>query len=471
MSSKMEKQNPKIFSPWPCFGDDEIDAVERVLRSGRVNQWTGSEVTGFEKEYADFVGVKYAVAVANGSVALDIALAILGIGHGDEVIVTPRSFVASAGCVALRGATPVFVDVDPDSQNITPDTVKSAISSKTKAVIAVHLAGWPCNLGGLRRLCDEHGIYLIEDCAQAHGAGIRNRRSEVRACPPSVWRGQRSETRGQKSEVGREEVEKIRGVEGEETEGGGQRLEDEKTENNEVGSIRQVGSFGHIAAFSFCQDKIMTTGGEGGMLVTDDENLWMKAWSYKDHGKDYDSVFKKKHSPGFRWLVKSFGANYRMIEMQAAIGRVMLKKLDEWVRKRRKLAGILTDGFREIPELRVTVPQDHIYHSYYKYYVFVRPERLREGWNRDRILMELEKRGAPCGTGACPEIYLEEAFRNSGQWSVVSGQEKTETRGQEKRLPVAKELGETSLMFMVHPTLTEGNMHYVVEQVKEIMGE
>jgi dTDP-4-amino-4,6-dideoxygalactose transaminase len=399
MSSKMEKQNPKIFSPWPCFGDDEINAVTRVLRSGNVNQWTGPEVTGFENEYADYVGVKYAVAVANGSVALDIALAILDIGPGDEVIVTPRSFVASASCVALRGAVPVFVDVDPDSQNITPATVKSAISSKTKAVIAVHLAGWPCELDELRVLCDEHGIYLIEDCAQAHGAKLKD---------------------------------------------------------------KHVGSFGHIAAFSFCQDKIMTTGGEGGMLVTDDEDLWKKVWSYKDHGKDYDSVFNKKHPPGFRWLVTSFGTNYRMIEMQAAIGRVMLKKLDEWVKRRRRLAGILTDGFKEIPVLRVTIPPDHIYHSYYKYYVFVRPEKLRDGWNRNRILKELEKRGVPCGTGACPEIYLEEAFKNRGQGAGV--------RDQEKRLPVAKELGETSLMFMVHPTLTKENMHWVVEQVKEVLG-
>ena len=403
----MEKQNPKIFSPWPCFGDDEIDAVTRVLRSGNVNQWTGPEVTGFENEYANYVGVKYAVAVANGSVALDIALAILDIGPGDEVIVTPRSFVASVSCVALRGAVPVFVDVDPDSQNITPDAVKRAISSKTKAVIAVHLAGWPCELDELRVLCDEHSIYLIEDCAQAHGAKLKD---------------------------------------------------------------KHVGSFGHIAAFSFCQDKIMTTGGEGGMLVTDDEDLWKKAWSYKDHGKDYDSVFNKKHPPGFRWLVTSFGTNYRMIEMQAAIGRVMLKKLDEWVKRRRRLAGILTDGFKEIPALRITIPPDHIYHSYYKYYVFVRPERLRDGWNRNRILKELEKRGVPCGTGACPEIYLEEAFKDGSQKSEVGSQQKTETRGQVKRLPVAKELGETSLMFMVHPTLTEENMHWVVEQVKQVIG-
>ena len=426
MNTKPKTQNPKDFAAWPCFEDDEIEAVTRVLRSGKVNQWTGSEVASFEKEYADYVGVKYVVAVANGSVALDIALAILGIGPGDEVIVTPRSFVASAACVALRGATPVFVDVDPDSQNISPDMVKRAISSETKAVIAVHLAGWPCELDELKALCDEHGIYLIEDCAQAHGAGLK------------------------KFKV--------------------QSLKFKASTDYKTGSIRRVGSFGHIAAFSFCQDKIMTTGGEGGMLVTDDEDLWKKAWSFKDHGKDYDAVFNNSHPLGFRWLVKSFGTNYRMTEMQAAIGRVMLGKLDKWVEKRRRLADILTEGFEKISALRVTRPPDHIYHSYYKYYVFVRPERLKKGWNRDRVLMELEKRGIPCGTGVCPEIYLEEAFKHSRQLREISQKAKDTGFEEQGRLPVAKRLGETSLMFMVHPTLSEENMHYVVEQVKEVLG-
>lgn len=222
-----------------------------------------------------------------------------------------------------------------------------------------------------------------------------------------------------------------------------------------------MGSFGHIAVFSFCQDKIMMTGGEGGMLVTDDEDLLKKAWSYKDHGKDYDLVFKKKHLPGFQWLVKSFGTNCRMTEMQAAIGRVMLKSLDEWVKRRRRLAGILTDGFREIPALRVTIPPDYIYHSYYKYYVFVWSERLRKGWNRDWILVELGKRGVPCGTGVCPEIYLEKAFRSS---KLKAQSSKLKIKNQ-KRLPVAKELGEASLMFMVHPKLTEKNMYYRSSQM------
>ncbi len=389
--------NQSIFSPWPSFQQDEIRAVLDVLRSGKVNQWTGSEVRTFEDEFAQYLGVNHAIALANGSLALDLALIIFEIGPGDEVIVTPRTFVASASCITLRGAVPVFADIDPVSQNISVESIKKCISSRTKAVIAVHLAGWPCELDKLRELCDEKGLFLIEDCAQAHGARYNG---------------------------------------------------------------RPVGSFGDFAAFSFCQDKIMTTGGEGGMLVTSNEELWRRAWSYKDHGKDYDAVFHDEHPPGFRWLVKSFGTNYRMTEMQAAIGRIQLRKLDAWVEKRRHLASILTEGFKQFEALRVTCPPEHVYHSYYKYYVFVKPERLGKDWSRDKILMSVGERGIPCGTGICPEVYMEKAFDNY-EWRTCDGDK--------KRLEVSKQLGENSMMFLVHPTLEESDMHYIVEQMACIM--
>jgi len=398
---KDRKEKPS-FEPWPHFAEDEIQAVTRVLRSGQVNQWTGSEVTSFEHEFAEYLGVRHAVALANGSVALDLALRVLGIGPGDEVIVTPRTFVASAGCIALSGALPVFADVDPVSQNIVPSLVERAITGRTRAVIAVHLAGWPCELDQLRHLCDEHRIYLIEDCAQAHGARSRG---------------------------------------------------------------RAAGSFGDLAAFSFCQDKIMTTGGEGGLLATNDERLWKKAWSFKDHGKDIDLAFRNNHPPGFRWLVRDFGTNYRMTEMQAAIGRIQLGKLDHWVDTRRVHASVLDEGFQGIPGLRATVPPEEVYHSYYKYYAFVRTEALKRGWSRDRILHELTERGVPCSVGSCSEVYLEEGFRKQPVRLVCGS---GETGG--GRLPVARELGETSLMFLVHPTLTLDDMHLIVEKVREVFG-
>jgi len=390
MSTKKRVVKTKSFAPWPYFSDSEISAVTKVLRSGKVNQWGGSQVVAFEKEYAKKLGLRYAVALVNGSVALELALASLGIGEGDEVIVPSRTFVATASSVSLRGAVPVFCDVDRNSQLMTVDTIKNLCTPKTKAVIAVHLAGWPCELDKLRQFCDSKNIYLIEDCAQAHGAKYKG---------------------------------------------------------------KPVGSWGHIGCFSFCQDKIITTGGEGGLLATNDKKIWEYAWSFKDHGKDYNLATKNEKNFQFQWIIRSFGTNYRMTEMQAAIGLTMLSNLDKWVKKRRSLAAVLDEGFKKFPALRVTIPDKDCFHSYYKYYVFVRPERLKKNWGRDRILKTLFDKGIPCGSGICPEIYLEEAFKGYNQG----------------RLPTAKELGETSMMFLVHPTLNKDNMNFIVKEMAEVL--
>lgn len=390
------------FAPWPHFEDDEIEAVAKVLRSGKVNQWTGKEITAFEREFAQYIGTDYSVALANGSLALDLALMAFNIGKGDEVIVTPRSFIASVSCVVLRGATPVFVDVDPVSQNITLKTISNGVTAKTKAVIAVNLAGWPCELDKILSFCRQNGIVLIEDCAQSHGA---------------MYKG------------------------------------------------KKAGSFGDCAIFSFCQDKIMTTGGEGGMLVTNNREVWESVWSYKDHGKNFEKVFAENQAPGFKWFASRFGTNCRMTELQAAMGRIQLKKLDEQVEKRRKFADLFNRAFGGLPGLRTTIPGDGVYHSYYKYYVFINPEELRAGWNRSVVVEALNKRGIPCNTGICPEIYLEEAFEQNSH--KIEGPENGIAGA--IRLPVAKQLGETSMMFMVHPTLDTKSIQLVIEQVKMIM--
>jgi dTDP-4-amino-4,6-dideoxygalactose transaminase len=384
----------KCFNPWPYFEPEEIDAAVAVLRSGKVNYWTGTEGRQFEKEIATFTQSQYAVAMANGTVALELALHSLGVGPGDEVIVPSRTFIASASCVVMRGAKPMFADVDPDSQNLTAETIRPLLNSRTKAIIAVHLAGWPCDMAPIMELARERGLKVIEDCAQAHGA---------------TYKG------------------------------------------------RPVGSLGDAAAFSFCQDKIMTTGGEGGMLTTNDETIWERAWSFKDHGKSYDAVYKHQHSAGFRWLHESFGTNGRLTEVQSAMGRILLRKLPRFVETRRKNAAILTQGFSKLLGLRVAVPPAEIGHSYYKYYAFVRRECLRDGWNRERIMAAISAEGIPCFSGSCSEIYLEKAFP-------------IEMRPR-KRLEVARELGETSLMFLVHPTLSEEDMLntcHAVEKVFEI---
>ena len=200
----------------------------------------------------------------------------------------------------------------------------------------------------------------------------------------------------------------------------------------------------------------MTTGGEGGMLTLNDRNWWKKAWAFKDHGKSYDAVYNRQHSAGFRWLHESFGTNWRLTEMQSAIGRVQLRKLPEWAKIRRRNAAVLSESFSYVPALRVTIPPDHIEHAYYKYYVFVRPERLKTGWNRDRIMNAIIAEGVPCFSGSCSEIYLEKAFDAEGLRPKI-------------RMPIAKTLGETSLMFLVHPTLNENDMNAVCRAVEKVM--
>lgn len=381
------------FPPWPFFSEDEVEVATQILRSGKVNYWTGEEGKLFEKEFAEYVGCKHAIALANGTLALELALYGLEIGSGDEVIVPSRTFIATASCVVARGAIPVVADIDPISQNITAETIAAVLTPKTKAIIVVHLGGWPCDMDPIMELARQHNLKVIEDCAQAHGAKYKG---------------------------------------------------------------RPVGSLGDIAAFSFCQDKIMTTAGEGGMLLTNDTALWKKAWAYKDHGKDYDCVYSKQHAPGFRWLHSSFGTNWRMTEIQAAIGRLQLHKLDQWVKQRRQNAQILNDLFKEVPALKLTIPTADFYHSYYRYYVYIRPELLKNGWTRDQVLTEINAKGIPCFVGSCAEIYLEEAFARTEYASL-------------KRHPNAQYCGETSLAFLVHPGCGREAMTNTVAALKEVI--
>jgi len=383
------------ISPWPLFSSEEADKVSEVLLSNRVNYWTGSEGREFEKAFAAFADAEHAIAVANGTVALDLALHALGIGDGDEVVVTPRTFIASISSIVNCGATPVFADIDKDSQNITVDSVRKVLTEKTKAIVCVHLAGWPCDMDGFMALAKNHDLKVIEDCAQSHGAKYKG---------------------------------------------------------------RSVGSIGHIGAWSFCQDKIMTTGGEGGMVTTNDTELWHRMWSYKDHGKSYDAVFNKEHPSGFRWVHESFGTNWRLTEMQSAIGRIQLKKMPYWTERRARNADAITAVCRKYPFIRVPEQPHHIEHANYKLYVFVRLEKLPVGLTRDDVISAVCEAGVPCMQGSCSEVYLEKAFENSGFRPL-------------ERLPVAKDLGDTSLMFLVHPTIDDCQIGEIAGALDEVLSQ
>jgi len=393
------------FAPWPCFTEEEADAVRRVLLSNRVNYWTGDECRRFEREFAKWAEVPHAIALANGTVSLDLALHGLGVGAAnggspeDEVIVTPRTFLASVSCVINAGAVPVFADVDRNSGNLSAETIAARVTDRTRAAIVVHLAGWPADMDPIMDLAERHGFKVVEDCAQAHGARYRG---------------------------------------------------------------RSVGSIGHVGAWSFCQDKIMTTGGEGGMVSCRDRALWSRMWSFKDHGKSWDAVYERQHPPGFRWLHETIGTNWRMIEMQAAIGSIQLGRMKEWTAARTRNAAFMREAllpWAETGALRMPMAAEPgSVHAQYKSYAYVAAECLKDGWSRDRIVAEINARGVPCFQGSCSEVYLEKAFDRTG-WRP------------ERPLPVARELGQTSLMWLVHPTLTGEEMEKAARVSAEVMGQ
>jgi dTDP-4-amino-4,6-dideoxygalactose transaminase len=359
---------------WPKFNDKMINGVVDVLKSGKVNQWNNSIVNEFENKFSEYLGCNYSVAVGNGTLALELCLKTLGLKEGDEVIVTPRTFLASATSAAWYGMVPKFVDVDRNTQNITLENIKSEINEKTKAVILVHLAGWPCDLENIVKYCRSKNIYVIEDCAQAHGAKLNG---------------------------------------------------------------KHVGTFGDINAWSFCQDKIVTTGGEGGMVTTNCPYLYKKAWSLKDHGKGYDTVFNNKHPKGFRWLHENIGTNWRMTPMQAVIGYHALDELDEWVDHRRKIGSIYNDALKDVDGVRLTIPPENIYHAYYKYYFFIEPDKF--SISRDDLIDLINEKGIFCQVGSCSEIYKENALKEFAP---------------DKDLPVTRELFETSFLLKTDPCVT-----------------
>jgi dTDP-4-amino-4,6-dideoxygalactose transaminase len=404
------------FSPWPSYTDEEALAVQQVLLSNRVNYWTGNECREFEREFAAWCGTRYAIALANGTLALDLALKGLGIGPGDEVVVTPRTFIASVSCVINAGATPVFAEVEADGGNLSANTISQVLTPRTKAVVCVHLAGWPCDMDPIMALAQKHDLKVIEDCAQAHGARYKG---------------------------------------------------------------RSVGSIGHVGAWSFCQDKIMTTGGEGGMVTMNDEQLWRKMWAYKDHGKSFAAVYEREHPPGFVWLHDSFGTNWRMLEMQAVIGRIQLRRMAEWTAKRAANATRLTKalvpfasdaGPIRLPEFKCTGCADGCgkggdqmcragcVGANYKFYFYVQEQNLAPGWTRDRIIEAISTKGVPCYQGGCSEVYLEKAFEDTG-WRP------------NQRFSTARKLGETSLMLLVHPTLTSVEMERTCEALASVLTE
>ena len=390
---------------YPNFNKSTLKRVQQVLNSGRVNYWTGNECKDFEKEFSNYHKIKYSIAVSNGSVALEIALKALGLKNNDEVIVTPRSFIASASCVLNLGLKPIFADIDKNG-NLNIDGIKKAYNKNVKAIIVVHLNGMPCDLDPIVNFIKLKNLFLIEDCSQAHGA---------------VYKG------------------------------------------------KKVGSFGHISTWSFCQDKIMSTGGEGGMISTKNEKIWLKCWSLKDHGKNYKNVFYKKQKTIFKWLHEDFGSNYRMTEIQAVIGREQLKSLDKQIKKRNLIVNLYLNELKDYylkydifkkPEFKYQThsPEkdskkyNQNIHAFYRLNLFINKKKVKQ----NILIQKLTKNKINCGVGACPEIYREKIFRKLKFYP-------------KKRLLNAKLLGETSIMFPINPYKSLTKIKSEITIIKKII--
>lgn len=357
----------------PLIGEEEINAVVEVLKSGMLAH--GKEVEAFEKEFAQYLGAKHAVAVTNGTAALDVALKALKIGPGDEVITTPFTFIASANAILFQGAKPVFADIDPKTFNLDPNDVLEKINDKTKAIVVVHLYGQPADMKAFKEIAEDYKLYLIEDCAQAHGA----------------------EFEGQK-----------------------------------------VGTFGDIAAFSFYPTKNMTTG-EGGMVVTNNDELAKRADLIRNHGQ------------AEKYLHVELGYNLRMTNIAAAIGRVQLKKLDEWNENRIENARLLSEGISKIEGLTPPYVDPRVKHVFHQYVIRVEEEFPL---NRDELMAKLREKGIGTAVHYPIPVHQQPLYQKLGYPKDIC--------------PNAIEASKRVLSLPVHPAVGKEDIDYIISALKEL---
>ncbi|MCD6446311.1 DegT/DnrJ/EryC1/StrS family aminotransferase [Candidatus Bathyarchaeota archaeon] len=356
----------------PLINEEEINAVVEVLKSGMLA--SGKEVKEFEKEFAQYLGVKHAIAVANGTAALDIALKVLKINAGDEVITTPFTFIASANAILFQGARPVFADIDPKTYNLDPNDVLEKITNKTKAIVVVHLYGHPADMKAFKEIAEDYKLYLVEDCAQAHGA----------------------EFEGQK-----------------------------------------VGTFGDIAAFSFYSTKNMTTG-EGGMVITNDDELARRAYLIRNHGQ------------AEKYLHVELGYNLRMTNIAAAIGRVQLKKLDKWNKKRIENAKLLSEGIGKINGLIPPCVDNRVKHVFHQYVI-----RVEDNFplSRDELIVKLREKGIETAVHYPMPVHHQPLYQKLGYPKDIC--------------PNAIEASKKVLSLPVHPAVSKEEITYIINTLKE----
>ena len=380
------------YSTWPSYPNILVNSISSLFKTGLVNYLIGNNGKSFEKEFSKKMGIKYSAAVSNGSIALEIALLSLGIKKNDEVIVTSRSYNSSASSILRVGAKPIFCDIDSNTFNICTKSLKSKITKKTKAILCVHLYGYPCEIFKIKKIIKNSQIKIIEDCSQAHGAKIKN---------------------------------------------------------------KPVGCFGTIGIWSFCYDKIISTGGEGGMISTNSKTIYSKIWSLKEIGKDYNKFYKNRKSINFPYIHDHVGTNARMTEVQSLIGRYQLKNLDSYIRIRNRNALILSSYLNDIKKINIPVIPKNITHAFYRYTITIQSELKNPSNIRNNIIRKIISKKIFCNVGGCPEIYNEKPFNLDLNAS--------------KNIKVANIIGKTSISFLVDNTISIKNMNVIGKKIRIIL--
>jgi perosamine synthetase len=353
----------------PVTAREELDLVGEVLNSGMLAQ--GKMVEKFENQFSEFIDVKKTIALSNGTVALDVALKALGIKEGDEVITTPFTFIATSNSILYQKAKPVFADIDKRTFNINPEEILNKITTKTKAIIGVHLFGHPFDVRSIQKICNDYNLLLVEDCAQAHGA----------------------EYQGQK-----------------------------------------VGSFG-IGCFSFYPTKNMTTG-EGGVITTNDNEI------------DEQCRLLRNHGQSSKYYHTILGYNYRMTDIQAAIGIAQLNKLNEFNRKRIQNAEYYIRHIK-LDGLITPHKETNVKHVYHQYVVTIEKDSI----DRDIFMKYLTENGIGCAVHYPLPIFSQPLYRDLGYSEKIA------------KCPVTSDLVNRVLSLPIHPSLTEEDLNYIVETI------
>lgn len=361
-----------------CITEDDIQAVEKVLRSDFLT--TGPAIAEFERAVADYVGAKYAVAIANGTAALHAACFAAGIKEGDEVITTPMTFAASANCALYCGAKPVFADVEKDTYNISPEDIERKITPKTKAIIPVHYTGQPCDMDRILEIARKHQLVVIQDGAHALGADYKGKR---------------------------------------------------------------IGSFGDMTTFSFHPVKHITTG-EGGMIVTNDEKLYQRLVLFRSHGITRDESLMEHQEGGWYYEQLELGYNYRITDIQCALGTSQLRKLPHFLERRRELVKRYDEAFADVEGIVTPYVKEGCNSSWHLYVIQVE--------KRKEVFDKLREAGIGVNVHYIP-VYKHPYYQKHGYADVSCKN--------------AERLYEHIISLPLYPTLTNEQQDYVIEQVKQ----